>query len=67
MQVQRGDQKWQISWLRFIRRLNYINVINNYYSKKRFCSIIKSIHDQGSGGMANVTREISEPWVLTFI
>ena len=58
--VQRGDPEMANKLVRFIRRINYLTVENNYY-KQRIISIIKSIHDQGSGGMANVTREISEP------
>ena len=38
--------------VRFIRIINTLNISNR---------IILSIHDQGAGGMANVTREISEP------
>ena len=48
--VQRGDPEMANKVFRFVERC---------------CSLpgnpIISIHDQGSGGMANVTREISEP------
>ena len=47
--VQRGDPEMASKLVRFIRKINYYNYI-------------KSIHDQGSGGMANVSREISEPY-----
>ena len=47
--VQRGDAEMASKLVRFIRKINYYN-------------FIKSIHDQGSGGMANVSREISEPY-----
>ena len=52
--VQRGDPEMANKLVRFIRIINSINNLNN--------NIILSIHDQGSGGMANVTREISEPY-----
>ncbi len=47
--VQRGDPEMASKLVRFIRKINYYNYI-------------KSIHDQGSGGMANVSREIAEPY-----
>ena len=50
--VQRGDPEMANKLVRFIRIVNSLNGKKN---------IIISIHDQGSGGMANVTREISEP------
>ena len=48
--VQRGDPEMANKVFRFVERCS--NLPGNP---------IISIHDQGSGGMANVTREISEP------
>ena len=48
--VQRGDPLMANKLVKFIRSVNNSNREN----------IILSIHDQGSGGMANVTREICE-------
>jgi phosphoribosylformylglycinamidine synthase len=48
--VQRGDAEMENKVIRAIRALSTCNK-----------SIIKSIHDQGAGGMANVTKEIVSP------